>query len=393
MTPDDKSGGKRKNPWDRPAGNDSGDPQGWVPRPGRGGGEPPDIDALLRKAQENFRSVMPGNAGPGKIAAMGLLALLLLWAASGFYIVRPAEQAVIQRFGAWSRTQFKEGLGYRLPTPFESVTKVNVNEIRLISIGFVQSASGGRRNLSEESLMLTSDRNIVDLSLNIQWNIKSAEDYLFSVKDQENTIKKVAESAIREVAGQTEMFPIITNQRQQIADKAKEILQKNLDEYKSGVNITQFLIEKAELHPDVQATFQDVQSANQDAEDVQNRAEAYRQDILPKARGAANQILQEAEGYKQTVIARANGDAQRFNAVYEAYKSGEDVTKERMYIETMEGVLGAAQKIIMDSKGTSGVVPYLPLGRGAKIDSGANASSSPLPAFSAPDSIRQENRR
>src|SRR5262249_38972439 len=157
----------------------------------------------------------------------------------------------------------------------------NVNQMRLMNIGFAET-SAGRRDIQEESLMLTSDRNIVDLNLVIQWNIKSAEDYLFSVKDQENTIKKVAESAIREVVGQTEMFPLITSQREQVAQRTREILQQNLDDYKSGVNISQILIQKAEVHPDVQAAFQDVQSAKQDAENVQNVAEAYRQDILPK---------------------------------------------------------------------------------------------------------------
>jgi membrane protease subunit HflK len=276
-------------------------------------------------------------------------------------MVSPGEHAVIQRFGAWSRTETSEGLHYRWPAPIEQMTKVNVNEIRLINLGFADSGAG-QREIPEESMMLTSDRNIVDLNLAIQWNIKSAEDFLYQVLDQENTIKKVAESAIREAVGQTEMFPVITSKRKEIADKTKAILQANLDEYKSGVNITQVLIEKAEVHPDVQDAFQDVQSAKQDGEDVQNRAEAYRQDILPKARGAAIQMAQEAEAYRQTVIARATGDAERFNSIYSAYLGGKDVTKERMYLETMEQILKNAQKIILDNEnGGSGVVPYMSL--------------------------------
>jgi membrane protease subunit HflK len=157
------------------------------------------------------------------------------------------------------------------------------------------------------------------------------------------------------------MFPIITNKREEVAAKTKAIIQQNLDEYRSGVTISQVLIKKAEVHPDVQDAFQDVQSAKQDAEDVQNRAEAYREDILPKARGLATQMNREAEGYKQSVIAKANGDADRFNSVYAAYLGGKDVTKERIYIETMEEVLKNAQKIILDKDGGSGVVPYLPL--------------------------------
>ena len=229
--------------------------------------------------------------------------------------------------------------------------------------------------------MLTSDRNIVDLDLVIQWNIKSSEDYLFEIRDQENTIKKVAESAIREVVGQTDMFPIITTGRAAVAEAAKAIIQQNLDEYKSGVNITQVLIERAEVHPDVQAAFQDVQSAKQDAEDVQNRAEAYREDILPRARGEAIKMMQEAEAYKQSTIARSKGDAERFNAVYEAYLSGKDVTKERIFLETMEDVLGNAQKIILDSDAGSGAVPYLPLNElGRDVSRVRPAAGTPLPA-------------
>lgn len=353
-----------KNPWGKP-GNDD---RHYGPRSGHSGGgrqEPPDLDEMLRRAQENFREVMPGNLGGGAAIGLFLLAVAALWLASGFYIVNPGEHAVVQRFGAWSRTQTTEGLGYRLPAPIEKISKVDVNAIRRMNIGFIErpSRSGGsqKQEIPEESLMLTSDRNIVDLYLVIQWNIKSAKDYLFEIEDQENTIKKVAESAIREVAGQTDMFPIITKGRETVADKTKAIIQQNLDEYHSGVNITQVLIEKAEVHPEVQGAFQDVQSAKQDAEDTQNRANQHRNDILPKARGLAIQTVQEAEAYKEAQVAKSRGDADRFNAVYEAYLNGKDVTKERIFIETMEKVLGNAQKIIVDGENSQGVVPYLPL--------------------------------
>ncbi len=358
------NGDKRKNPWG-PPGNDGGG--SWGPRNTRGGGgqEPPDMDEMLRRAQQNFRRVMPGGMGSGAIVVFLLAAVGALWMASGIYIVEPGESLVIQRFGAWSRTQDQEGIGYRLPAPIETATSIKVNEVRSMNIGFSEVAPQGgskmRRDLPEESLMLTSDRNIVDLNLVIQWSIKSAEDFLFNIDDQENTIKQVAQSAIREVTGQMSMFPVITNRRKEVADRTKDIIQKNLDEYKSGVNIMQVLIEKAEVHPDVQDAFQDVQSAKQDAEDVQNRAGAYREDIIPKARGRAIQVQQEAEAYKQSVVAKATGDADRFNSVYEAYQGGKDVTKERIYIETMENVLRNASKILLDNKGSQGVVPYLPL--------------------------------
>ena len=361
----------RKNPWGNRPGNDDSNPwQGGGRGKGSGGrggrkGDDPDLDEMLRKAQDNFKGFLPEKFQGAPLIGLVILALVALWLASGFYVVNPGENAVIQRFGAWNRTQADPGLGYALPAPVEKVTILNVQEIKRMNIGFMEGFTRGgstaRRDVPEESLMLTSDRNIVDLDIVIQWNIKSAEDYLFEILNQENTIKKVAESAIREVVGQTDMFPIITTGRAAVADAAKRIIQQNLDEYKSGVNITQVLIERAEVHPDVQAAFQDVQSAKQDGEDVQNRAEAYREDILPRARGAAIQTLQEAEAYKQSTVARATGDADRFNSVYTAYLTGKDVTRERIFIETMEDVLKNANKIIMDSNSNQGVVPYLPL--------------------------------
>lgn len=360
---------KRKNPWGN-GGNQNNDdrnsrgPWGSGGGPGRGGNEPPDLDDVLRKAQDNFRNMLPGGFKGGNIVFLLTAGVIGLWLASGFYVVNPGENAVIQRFGALSHTKVEPGLGYHLPAPIEKATILNVEEIRRMNIGFAELNArdpNARRDMPEESLMLTSDRNIVDLDIVIQWTIKSSEDFLFNIRDQENTIKKVAESAIREVVGQTDMFPIITTGRAAVADRARSIIQTNLDIYKSGVNITQVLIEKAEVHPEVQGAFQDVQSAKQDGEDVQNQAEAYREDILPKARGRAIQMLQEAEAYKQSAVAKANGDAQRFDSIYTAYLDGKDVTKERIYIETMENILGNAQKIILDNKASQGVVPYLPL--------------------------------
>lgn len=366
---DQSNDDRKKNPWGNrnPGGkNGGGGPRGpWGG--GNGSGDiPPDLDEMLRKAQENLRQIMPGNFNAGKFIGLGILAVIALWLASGFYIVVPGTHAVEQRFGKWSETKAEEGLGYHLPWPVETVTKVNVSEVRRMQIGFTEvpgtrGAAGGKRDIPEESLMLTADANIVDLDMEVQWNISSAEDYLFNIADPENTIKKVAESAIREVVGQTAMFPIITQERTAVANRAREIMAETLDDYEAGINISQVLIQEAEVHPDVQDAFQDVQSAKQDAIDIQNRAQAYRQDILPKARGEAIQMAQQAAAYKQSVSAKAKGDAQRFLSVYQAYLTGEDVTKKRIYIETMEEVLTNAQKIILDENSNGGVVPYLPL--------------------------------
>ncbi|MFP4098622.1 MAG: FtsH protease activity modulator HflK [Alphaproteobacteria bacterium] len=381
MSQDNDSGKKRPNPWGTASGSRNGK-QGrdnpWGKPPGGGGhggggqggngNGPQDFDSLLKELHNIIKNILPENMGAGFAAFLLIGAIVTLWLASGFYIINPGEHGVIQRFGAWNRTQDTEGLGYHLPIPIEKVTKVNVFKQRSMTIGYTEGQTyhaksrALKRAVHDESLMLTSDRNIVDLQMALQWDIKSAEQFLFEIKEQENTIKKVAESAIREIIGQTNMFPIITTGRARIEAKVKDIIQTNLDEYKTGVNIKQVLIQKAEVHPDVQQAFQDVQSARQDAEDTENIARAHRERILPKARGRAIKLGQEAQAYKESKIAQATGDAQRFRSIYEAYLKGKDVTKERIYIETMEDVLGNAEKIIMDNNSSqSGVVPYLPL--------------------------------
>ena len=360
----------KKNPWGNPnKGKPNKTSSNGPKRPSNNGGyggsngnDPIDFDHMIRKAKDDFGGMFPGNIGGGAIGlALGVI-LLVLFVTLCTYIVKPGESAVVQRFGAWERTQTQEGLSFKFPWPIEIVTKLDVQAIRNMNIGFAERFGRGgstTQDIPEESLMLTSDRNIVDVDLAIQWSIKSAEDFVFNIKDQEATIKKVAESAIREKVGQTNMFPIITTERSAVSQSTKEIIQKNLDEYSSGVLINQVLIQRAEVHPDVQQAFQDVQSAKQDAEDVQNRARAYREDILPKARGQAIQLIQNAQAYKESTVAQSTGDAERFNSIYESYLTGKDVTKKRIYLETMEDVLSNAQKIILDSDG--GAVPYLPL--------------------------------
>lgn len=384
MSDNQDPGRKRKNPWsnDTPGNRNEGS-RGGGPWGGQGGGgpnEPPDLDELIRRAQRGLQDVIPFDIGPLRLGGLILLILTLLWLASGLYILNPGEYGVVQRFGAWSYTRTSEGLAYRLPWPVETVTKLNVTELRRMPIGYSEGIIGSEKiENRDESQMLTADRNIVSLQMGLQWNIKSAEDYLFNIREPDQTVKKVAESAIREVVGQTNMFPVITTERERLAIKAKEIIQRNLDEYKAGVYVTQVLIQKAEVHPEVQNAFQDVQSAKQDADNTENQALAQRADILPKARGQAIKTVQEAEAYKQSRIARAQGDAERFKSIYSAYLTGKDVTKERIYIETMEEVLKNANKIILDDKASrNGVVPYLPITDLPK--SAASGSMPPAPA-------------
>ena len=350
-----------KNPWGQGPKTPSNSNQS--PQKPRGGGDIPDLDDLLRKAKDQF-GFGSGNgdgAGNDKIIILAVVVVALLWLASGFYRVLPNENAVIQRFGELSRTQTDPGMGYHLPWPIEQLTKVNVTEDRRMTIGF-EGGNRGERDIPEESLMLTSDANIVDIDVVVIWNIANAHDFIFNIREQEDTIKRVAESTTREVIGQSRLQRIITTGREDIAQRIQKLTQDTLDSYKSGVSIKQVLVQDATVHPQVMEAFDDVVAASQDAERFQNEANIYKNDILPKARGEAIRMIQEAEGYKQARIARAEGEAERFNQLFDAYKGGRDVTRERIYIETMEGVMRDASKTIIDQEsGSQGVVPYLPL--------------------------------
>jgi membrane protease subunit HflK len=383
-----------KNPWGRKPDNK---PNPWGSGGGSSGGggnnNPPDLETLLRQAQERMRQNFPGGFGPGRAVLLIGVAVIGLWLASGFYLVSPSENAVITRFGQWTTTQTNPGLGYRLPWPIESAQIINVTVDQRIQIGFLDTAGRGgtKQDVPEESLMLTSDANIVDLDCVVLWNIGSAKEYLFDVRDQEQTIKKVAESALREVVGQTELQPIITGNRNDVAMKAQKIMQDTLDNYKSGVSIKQVIIQDATVHPDVIEAYEDVVAATQDAERFQNEANIYRNDIVPKARGDAVTLTQAAAAYKESIVAKAQGEAARFNAIYAGYIDGKDVTRHRLYIETMEEVMGKAQKIIVDRSASGGVVPYLPLNELKPAAGGSSQAAEPaspvitVPARSALD--------
>lgn len=382
-------GDNNKNPWGRKPSEGNRGPWGTPPggsggsgggNGGSGGDLPPDIDEMLKKAQERLRTAMPGGFGPGKFVGLVAVAGIALWLSSGFYLVKPGENAVITQFGAWTKTQSDPGLGYRIPWPIQNVDIVNTTVERRIQIGFTEGGgrNAGKRDVPEESLMLTADANIVDLDMVVFWNIDNARDYLFNIMDQEQTIKKVAESAIREVVGQTKLQPIITGNRTGVAENAKKIMQDTLNNYKAGISILGVVIQEAVVHPDVIEAYEDVVAAQQDAERFQNEANIYANDIVPKARGEAIKILQEAEGYKEAQVAKAKGDADRFNSIYSAYVDGKDVTRTRLYLETMEDVLKNAQKIIInEGVSGSGIVPYLPLN---ELKPAAGTPSQPQPS-------------
>ncbi len=383
-------------PWtNKPGGNDSngqgpGGPWGRGPS-GRGGGgpQPPDLEELLRRSQERLKMALPGGLGRGAIAVI-LLAIAAVWLASGIYIVSPSEQGVVLRFGKFvARTG--SGINYHLPWPIEVVYTPNVTRQNQINIGYRTNdedtdteAQAG--DVPEESLMLTGDENIVDINFTVFWVIKDAAAFLFNVQNPPDhpdaTIKAVAESAMREVVGQNQIEPILTQDRGPVQDQVRELMQKTLDSYGAGVTITSVQMQKADPPSEVIDAYRDVQAARSDQESMRNQAEAYANKIIPEARGNAARIVQDAQAYKQQVIAEADGEAKRFLSVYDEYKKAPDVTRRRMYLETLSGVLGGANKVVVDGE-ARGVIPYLPLpalkalpGASAENSGGASDSAS-----------------
>ncbi len=353
-------------------------PWGKSPPPEDGGGRRPsnddraDLEEQIKKLKDGFyKYFRSGSGGPVnnfKALTIAAIVFFVLWLANGFYKVDPDEQAVILRFGKFNRMA-DSGLNYHLPSPIESVIIEKVTRVNRIEVGFRSNvftrgrSSESGQNILEESLMLTGDENIVDINFEVQWRVSDIKDYVFNIRDQELTIKAVAESSMREIIGKTPIASALAEGRLQIELETQKLLQNILDSYKSGVQIVTLKMLKVDPPGAVIDAFRDVQTARADKERLENEAESYHNDIVPRARGEAERIVQEAEGYKKEVVARAQGEASRFIAVYEKYINARDVTKRRMYLETMEDILRGTNKIIMDNGGTkgSGVVPYLPL--------------------------------
>ena len=345
-------------------GGGGGGPWGQGPR--GGSQQPPNLEELLKKSQDRMRRLIPGGVGGSWGIAIALLLVLLVWMFSGFYRVQPDEQGVVLRFGAWVNTT-QPGLNYHLPTPIESVMTPKVTRVNRIDVGFRSAGEEFGRtsavsDVAAESLMLTGDENIVDIDFSVFWVIKDAGNYLFNIDRPEITVKAVAESAMREVIGRTPIQSALTEGRQQIEIQTQELIQRTLDEYGAGIELTQVKMQAVDPPGAVIDSFRDVQAAEADRVRAQNEAETYANDIIPRARGEAARIEQEAEAYKRQKIAESEGEAQRFLAVYNEYVQAPEVTSRRLYLETMEDVLADMDKIILDSgAGGSGVVPYLPL--------------------------------
>ncbi|MSO53823.1 MAG: FtsH protease activity modulator HflK [Rhodospirillales bacterium] len=344
-------------------------PQGGGQGPwGRGpiGPQPPDIEDLIRRGQENFRRMLPKGLGTGRGISLAAVAIVAVWLASGFYRVEPAERGVELLFGKfWDDAT--PGLNWFFPAPIGQVLTPNVEQINRVELGFRGAAEPtrfgghGKRDVVEESLMLTADQNISDIDFVVQWKIRNALEYLFNIRDPDASVKVLAESAMREVIGQTTLQQALTEGRLQVEQRTKALLQRILDEYGAGVEITEVKLQKVDPPNPVIDAFNEVQRARQDKERKQNEAEAYRNRVVPQARGEAAKAIQEATAYKEQVVKEAEGEASRFLAVLEGYKTNPEVNAQRLYIEAMEEVLKSTNKVIIDGQSGNGVQPYLPL--------------------------------
>ena len=339
--------GRGGSPWGSPPGGGSGNGSG------RRGPTPPNIDELIKNLQDKINKFLPGGAsGGGKPIIFGLTILVIVWALSGLYRVLPDEQGVVLRFGKFVKTT-QPGLNYHIPFPVETVQTPKVTKVNRMDIGFRSerdsgfSTGGGVADVPQESLMLTGDENIVNIDFSVFWVIKDAGNFLFKIQDPIGTVKAAAETAMREVIAKSDIQPILTEGRSKIEIETQEIIQTILDDYESGIQITQVQTQKADPPDQVIDAFRDVQAARADMERSKNEAEAYANDVIPRARGEAAKILQAAEAYKKEVVARAEGEASRFVSIYNEYAKAKQVTQERMYLETMEKVLADIDKVII----------------------------------------------
>jgi modulator of FtsH protease HflK len=345
--PSGDDGGRKDPPSRRPGGNGGG-PRG--PR-----GPVPDLSAGVEQLRQRLRGLFGGGPGggvrPGAIAAIAG-AVFALWALSGLYVVQPNEEAVVTTFGAYSRSE-APGLRYHLPEPIEHVEKVPITTLNRLDIGGGGTADS---DVPQESLMLTSDENIVDLNFSVTWRVADAPRYLFATRNPEDAVKSVAESAMREVVGKTPLDLILTTGRGQVQQQTADLMQKTLDQWGAGVSIVEVQIRGVNPPQEAAAAFRDVQSAEQDRASAVNEANAYRNRVVNEAKGDAAKIVQSAQGYREQSVRTATGDAARFNSIYSEYRRAPEATRERLYLETMEKVLARSNKVIVSGKGLTAPV-------------------------------------
>jgi len=354
--PWNNQGGSGGGGWKSGGGGNGGGPWGQG-----GGGQPPDLEDILKRSQDRMKQVMDGGGLPGPLVLLAAAAACALVAWHAFFFrVNADEVAAVLRFGKFERTE-KPGLHLRMPYPVDEVIIKKVTNQRIMDIG--TRTTSGSSNRGDSTMMLTGDENIVDLRFAVYWRVKLDElgKYLFNIAEPETTVREVGESVMREVVGQTPLLSLLTEARTDVQKAVQKRMQEILDGYGAGVKIDQVQLKEVDPPQEVVAAFREVQAASQDRETKIKEAQKYAEQVVPVAKGDADRIKANAQGYRDQTVAEATGQATRFLKVYEEYKKAPDVTRQRLYLETMERVLGGAEKIIIDSKSGSGVVPYLPL--------------------------------
>jgi len=345
------------------------DPQ-WGKR-GNGGGGPPDLDEIWRNVNRRLNELF-GRTGPSEpgvgtrpprrafpVGGAGLLLALvvLVWLASGFYIVDEGRRGVVTRFGKYTETT-QPGPRWHLPFPIEAVELVDFSQVKTVEIGYKNTV---KTKVEREAVMLTDDENIIDIQFAVQYNLKSAEDYVFNNRKPDEMVKVVAETAIREVVGKAKMDFALYEGREQIAKQTEKIMQETLDRYRTGVYVQKVTLQNVQPPDKVQAAFDDAVKAGQDRVRLINEGQAYANDVVPRARGMASRLMEEANGYTSEVVQRSEGDASRFRSVLTEYSKAPGVTRDRLYLDMMSSVLGSSSKILVDQKGGGGNLLYLPL--------------------------------
>lgn len=364
-----KGGGNNGGPWGGGGGN-GGPWGGGGGNNNRGGNTPPDLEELLKRTQDKMRSVLPGGGGSMglKSIILAVVVVIAVWMATGFYRVNQGQVGVELVFGQVTG-QTTPGLNYNWPYPIGSVYTPDVERQREMTIGmeeFVNGVSLRTRDVPEESLMLTGDENIVDVDFKVQWRVRNTRDgvanFLFNIQNPNGTVKAVAESAMREVVGESDIDAILTENKVPIQLAVQDLMQKTLDTYKAGIEVMLVQMQKVDPPQQVISSFRDVQAARADQERIRNEAEAYANRVVPEARGEAARVMEAANAYRAQAVDEATGQAERFTKVYDQYKNAPAVTRERMYLETMEKILTNNKKVVIDEgAGGQGVVPYLPL--------------------------------
>jgi membrane protease subunit HflK len=360
----------------------------WGRRPGGGNQGPPDLEELWRNFNRKLEGLFgrrgggdsqgggTGSGGARSAGGIGLLAVLVVvvWLASGFYIVPEGQRGVVLRFGKFVETTMP-GPRWHLPYPIESAEVVNLLGVRTVEVGYRNNV---KSKVLKESLMLTDDENIVDVQFAVQYVLKSPADYLFNSREPDESVLQAAETAVREVVGKSSMDFVLYEGRAEVASRAHKLTQAILDRYGTGIAVSKVTMQNAQPPEQVQASFDDAVRAGQDRERQKNEGQAYANDVIPKARGMAARLNEEAEGYKQRVIEQADGDASRFRQIVVEYAKSPQVTRDRMYIEAMQQIMTNSSKVLVDQKNGNNLL-YLPLDKLMQI-TGTPGTDTPKPA-------------